>query len=718
MKNVKKTFQSFLSVLKFSIVVPAIFLALTLTSCGDNLKDDLDEVFSTTYTFYAQNPEEDSETSRVSINYKIGETLTKATLPSTKSSNFAKLKVGYKINGWIFYNNPLTLSTVLPTNITTGSSDDGNESNIIQKILVTSAPATFYVSEWNPITYYIILDGNGGTFTTDDGIFTETEPYAFTYDTAANLAENPFTRNGYIFNGWLRNQNTNSTVPDLRNGEEIFNLTITDEETIRLYALWLKDKIKISFAPGEGNGTMADIENVSVGDTLPKCTFTVSEEGKQFSSWQWTSSDGNRQCWYGDEATLDEGNYPNEDATLVAQWWWIPCQVTLHKNAGNDTCHYQHFDWGQEQSLITFEEINTNIENIENDTETFVRTGYDFAGWNTSADGSGTSYADGASLTIKEDLNLYAQWTVQSCTISFDANSGSGIMASQSFSFTDLPKTLTSNAFTREGHTFTGWNTSADGMGTAYSDGETITDKNWAAGNITLYAQWQINTYSVTFNSNGGNDVDSQTVNWGDCATSPTSEKTGYNLEGWYTDSALTNKFNFDTPIKQNYTLYAKWTEQTRTVKFVSNSGTGTMADATVSFTNWTSYNPANGFTRAGYNFSGWDKSDPYWNTSDVTFTANWTAKGTVNVNSNIENTAQVTHTTTEEGIVFTSGKTATTHTWSIDGVTYQSGNSCTVLYSDTDYNDGAEHTIICIAYTADSTNIEISKYSATFKIN
>ncbi len=706
MKNERKNFRKFSTVLKISLTLLAASFALTLTSCGDGLKDDLEDVFSTTYTFYAENPDENSETASVSQSYEIGETLTKDTLPSTKSPKFAKLKEGYKIGGWIFYNNPLTLSTDLPQNISYETDDEGNESNIIQKILVTSAPATFYVSEWNPITYYIILDGNGGTFTTDDVIFTETEPYAFTYDTAGTLEANPFTRNGYIFNGWLRNQNTNSTVPDLRNGAEIFNLTTTDEETIRLYALWLKDKIKISFAPGEGSGTMADIENVSVGDTLPKCTFTLSEEGKQFSGWSWTSADGTRNGWLQDEATLDESNYPNEDVTLVAQWWWIPCQVTLHKNAGNDTCHYQNFDWGQERSLITFEEINTNIENIENDTETFARTGYDFAGWNTSADGSGTSYTDGASLTIKEDLDLYAQWTVQSCTISFDANGGSEIMASQSFSFTDLSKTLTSNAFTREGHTFTGWNTSADGTGTAYSDGETITDENWAAGNITLYAQWQINTYSVTFKSNGGDDVDSQTVNWGDCATFPTSEKTGYNLEGWYTDSTLTNKFNFDTPIKQNYTLYAKWTEQTRTVKFVSNSGTGTMADATVSYTNWTSYNPANGFTRAGYNFSGWDKSDQNWNTSDVTFTAKWTER------ASFRNNAFTAISYDSDGIRLTTPKTGSSYQWLLDGVVKSDSESYTISYTDLDNSSITDHTIVVLVY--DDEGIPTA-YSARF---
>ncbi|WP_191014436.1 InlB B-repeat-containing protein [Treponema zioleckii] len=413
MKNERKTFRTFSTVLKISLALLAASFALTLTSCGDGLKDDLEDVFSTIYTFYAENPDENSETASVSQSYEIGETLTKDTLPSTKNSKFAKLKEGYKINGWLFYNNPLTLSTDLPENISYTTDDGENESNVIQKILVTSAPATFYVNEWNPITYYIILDGNGGYFTKDDINYPETEPYPFTYDTAGTLEANPFTRNGYIFNGWLRNQNTNSTVPDLRNGAEIFNLTTTDEETIRLYALWLKDKIKITFDPGEGSGTMDALENVTVGDQLPKCTFTISEEGKQFSSWQWTSSDGNRQCWYGDEATLDEGNYPNEDATLTAQWDWIP--LTVHFQSNSESIE-REFRWGQAQNLPL-------ISDLANENSAFTKSGHIFAGWNTAADGSGTSYSDGAEFSTTSEKTLYAQWTPTGASVDVKTNS-------------------------------------------------------------------------------------------------------------------------------------------------------------------------------------------------------------------------------------------------------------------------------------------------------
>ncbi len=74
-------------------------------------------------------------------------------------------------------------------------------------------------------------------------------------------------------------------------------------------------------------------------------------------------------------------------------------------------------------------------------------------------------------------------------------------------------------------------------------------------------------TYSVTFNSNGGSSIDAQTVESGKCATKPTDPtKDGYTFEGWFSDSDLTQMFDFSTAITANVTLYAKWTENVKTI--------------------------------------------------------------------------------------------------------------------------------------------------------
>nr|WP_246301263.1 InlB B-repeat-containing protein [Microbacterium immunditiarum] len=118
----------------------------------------------------------------------------------------------------------------------------------------------------------------------------------------------------------------------------------------------------------------------------------------------------------------------------------------------------------------------------------FIRAGFFFDGWNTAADGSGTSYPNQAQHPFTANGILYAQWddrirTVGPWTVTFDANGGTGTMSPQS-EYTAA--VLHASAFTRDGHAFTGWNTAADGSGTTYADGQT----HPFTADETLYAQW------------------------------------------------------------------------------------------------------------------------------------------------------------------------------------------------------------------------------------
>ena len=114
---------------------------------------------------------------------------------------------------------------------------------------------------------------------------------------------------------------------------------------------------------------------------------------------------------------------------------------------------------------------------------TFTRDGFNFAGWNTAADGSGTGYAAGASYDFTSDETVYAQWTVSTYTVTFDANGGSGAMTGQVASSSTG---LTTNTFTRDGFNFAGWNTAADGSGTGYAAGASYD----FTSDETVYAQW------------------------------------------------------------------------------------------------------------------------------------------------------------------------------------------------------------------------------------
>jgi hypothetical protein len=182
--------------------------------------------------------------------------------------------------------------------------------------------------------------------------------------------------------------------------------------------------------------------------------------------------------------------------------------------------------------------------------ETFTNSGSAFSDWNTKADGSGTSYADGASFEFVSNVTLYAQWTPSGDrSVAFDANGGSGTMVAQLATY-DAATTLTGDSFYYSGYTFTNWNTEANGSGTSYVNGQTY----GFASNIILYAQWTALTpggpgtvtpdyagYVLTGSPGGYRAVSAKwtvpTID--DCATvafSATAEWVGVN--GWYGNAA------------------------------------------------------------------------------------------------------------------------------------------------------------------------------------
>jgi len=117
---------------------------------------------------------------------------------------------------------------------------------------------------------------------------------------------------------------------------------------------------------------------------------------------------------------------------------------------------------------------------------------------------------------------------------------------------------LGAGSLVKTGHSFGGWNTAANGSGTSFAANTTFV---MGTANVSLYAKWTINNYTVSYNSNGGNLITSQIVPYNSITTAPIPPiRTGHAFAGWYSDSGLTTVFNFNTPIGANITLYAKWT--------------------------------------------------------------------------------------------------------------------------------------------------------------
>jgi uncharacterized repeat protein (TIGR02543 family) len=195
-----------------------------------------------------------------------------------------------------------------------------------------------------------------------------------------------------------------------------------------------------------------------------------------------------------------------------------------------------------------------------------TRDGYSFTGWNTAADGSGTSYSGDDSYTLPNSGTdtLYAQWQINTVTLEYDPRGGAAEPGDQTGdSASDV--TVSTTEPTRAGYTFTGWNTAANGSGTSYAGDDTYTLPN--SGTDTLYAQWQINTVTLEYDPRGGSgEPDDQSGDAASDVTVSTTEPTrdGYSFTGWNTvaDGSGTSYAGDDSytlPNSGTDTLYAQW---------------------------------------------------------------------------------------------------------------------------------------------------------------
>jgi uncharacterized repeat protein (TIGR02543 family) len=141
---------------------------------------------------------------------------------------------------------------------------------------------------------------------------------------------------------------------------------------------------------------------------------------------------------------------------------------------------------------------------VQGNTGNLVKTGYVFAGWNTQADGSGTTYTEGSTLVMgTENVILYAMWSKNAFSVTYDANGGSASVPTDSTNYLQgQTVTVKGNPgnLVKSGFTFAGWNTQADGNGTNYTEGKTFT---MGAASVILYAKWAGPGYKETYTADG-----------------------------------------------------------------------------------------------------------------------------------------------------------------------------------------------------------------------
>ena len=407
---------------------------------------------------------------------------------------------------------------------------------------------------------------------------------------------------------------------------------------------------------GTTNATL--MENLEANQAVSIADPTRT--GYTFTSW--TAGADNKGTF--NSTTKKYTVAPDSKDTLTANWRANTYKVAFNGNgATGGTMAAQSMTYNAKAALTT---------------NTLTRTGYDFAGWNTSANGTGTAYADGATVTNLSatdgtTVTLYAQWKAHTYSITYTMNGGTGA-SSNPTSYTIESADIALAAPTRTGYMFAGW-TGSNGT-TAQTS---VTIAKGSSGDKTYSANWTANTYTLTYNANGGavSPTSKQITYDSAYGTLATPTRTGYDFAGWYTSASGGTQVTASTVCTGNATVYAHWTAKKYTVSFNANGGTGSTASVSATYD---SAMPtiSNKMSRTGYTFAGYydaasggtqyytsaNASARTWNkAANTTLYAHWTAnKYTVSYNAN-GGAGTMANSTATYGSAFTTVKNAFTRT-------------------------------------------------------
>ena len=428
------------------------------------------------------------------------------------------------------HNNILTLRGALFTRVgytqVGWSTVDGGEKVYDFKDIYTKNEALTLYPVWNTNKYTIAFDTNGGS---------EIAPITQDYGTEIIAPDNP-TRKGYTFKGW---------------DKEIPETMPADNITVK--AQWEINQYTITFDTNGGSEIAPITQDYGTEITAPD---NPTRKGYTFKGW---------------DKEIPE-TMPAENITVKAQWEINQYTITFDTNGGSEI------------APIT-QDYGTEITAPDNPT----RKGYTFKGWDKEI----------PETMPAENITVKAQWEINQYTITFDTNGGSEIAPITQDYGTEI--TAPDNP-TRKGYTFKGWDKEIP--------------KTMPAENITLKAQWEINQYTITFDTNGGSEIAPITQDYGTEITAPDNPtRKGYTFKGW--DKEIPK-----TMPAENITLKAQWEINQYTITFDTNGGSE-IAPITQDY--GTEITAPDKPTRKGYTFKGWDKEIPETMPAEnITITARW----------------------------------------------------------------------------------------------
>ena len=311
--------------------------------------------------------------------------------------------------------------------------------------------------------------------------------------------------------------------------------------------------------------------------TAPASDGMTRPDGDTGSYFMWLDGNGN--------SYEPGGSVPADVTELTAQWTAPTYAVTLNTNGGTiNSGNVTGYTYGVGATLPAADDM--------------TYTGHTFKGWydNENLTGSPVTAIGGAETGNKE---YWAKWEINQYTITFDTNGGNEIDSITLDYGTEI--TAPDNP-TRKGYTFKGWDKEIP---------ETM-----PAENITVKAQWEINHYTITFDTNGGSEIAPITQDYGTEITAPDNPtRKGYTFKGW-------DKEIPETMPAENITVKAQWEINKYTITFDTNGGSE-IAPITQDY--GTEITAPDNPARKGYTFRDWDKEIPETMPAEnLTITARW----------------------------------------------------------------------------------------------
>lgn len=458
---------------------------------------------------------------------------------------------------------------------------------------------------WKANHYTIKFDNNGAEGSVDD--------LTLAYDQREQLPKCSLSKIGFDFAGW-------SVTPkgDAKFNDEsvVSNLASEDGSSITLYAVWSPYTSKLTIDPVRGSIAINGVSNNSAKTLAQKYKEKVTianpvGEGYQFKGWKQSYDESKATKFNGvwNGGTYTFGRVKDAEDTLTAEW--EPNKYKVEYWDGSKSVGDSELSYDKDSNLKTISELKVK------------KAGYVFSGWAAEPTGK-VKYIDGGTvknLTTKANgvVKLYAVWSKDSYKVIYN-NNGSYVGDSV-FNFEESVKLKTAKTLKleKQGYTFDGWATTADGS-VKYKDGQEIRNLAQDSKEVNLYAVWSANKYSIEYCS------DSKTIGTSELRYDKESdlktlkelnaEKSGYTFMGWSTEEGTAVKFEDGSSVKNLTTvadgtvkLYAVWERNKYVLEYCSDNRVIGTVNCTYSV-DFKLKNPLDfGIEQVGYSFDGWSTS-------------------------------------------------------------------------------------------------------------